>query len=108
MTQAEMILQVQTLCQNDPEATDGLVSMYLSQAEATLLSHLYRAYGAVPEGATLPAINQYDQCELAARYFLRRGGQGEAAHSENGVNRTYGSVDDQDILRRVMPYARVM
>lgn len=108
MTQSEMITNVQVLCQNDPEATDGLVTMYLSQAEATLLNHLYRAYGAVPEGATLPTINQHDQCELAARYFLRRGGQGEVAHSENGVNRTYGSVDDQDILRRVMPYARVM
>lgn len=108
MTQTEMIMQTQTLCQNDPEATDGVLTMYLSQAAATILGHLYRAYGAAPEGASVPAIYQYDQCELAARYFLRRGGQGELAHNENGVNRTYGSVDDQDILRRVMPFARVM
>lgn len=108
MTQTEMVTTVQVLCENDPKATDGLVTMYLSQAEATLLNHLYRAYGEIPTGAFLPSINQYDQCELAARYFLRRGGQGEIAHDENGVNRKYDSVDDQDILRRVMPYARVM
>lgn len=108
MTQSEKIINVQTLVQNDPKATDGVVSVYLSQAEKTLLNCLYRAYGTVPEGATLPPINEWDQVELASRYFLRRGGQGEDAHNENGVNRTYGSVDDQDILRRIMPYAKVM
>lgn len=108
MTQSEKVTNVQVLVQNDPRATDGVVSVYLSQAERTLLNHLYRAYGAVPEGATLPAINEWDQCELASRLFLRRGSQAEIEHSEAGYNRTYGSVDDQDILRRIMPYAKVM
>ena len=52
---------------------------------------------------------RYDsiQCDLAARYFLRRGGQGEINHEENGVNRQYGSVDDADILEKLTPFAKV-
>ena len=52
---------------------------------------------------------RYDmiQCELGSRYFLRRGGQGEINHEENGVNRQWASVDDIDILNRLTPFAKV-
>jgi hypothetical protein len=42
------------------------------------------------------------QCELATRYLQRRGGEGEITHNENGINRTYGSVNDSDLLQEVM------
>lgn len=48
------------------------------------------------------------QAKLAARYSFRAGGEGEMAHNENGVNRSYGSVNDEDLLREIMPYAKVM
>ena len=106
MNDTEKITTVQTLVENDERATDSLVTVYLSNAEATILRRLY-PFG-IPEGATVPPIYEFSQCELAARYFLRRGAQGETAHSEDGVNRTYGSPNDEDILREVMPFARVM
>lgn len=106
MTNEEKILNVQTLVENDEAATDALVSVYLSQAKAAILRRLY-PFG-IPEDADVPPIYEYSQCELASRYFLRRGAQGEVAHNENGVNRTYGSVNDEDILREIMPYAKVM
>ena len=107
MTTDEKILNVQALVEHDEEATDAVVSVYLSQAESVILGLLYRTFEDIPDGATVPKKYEYDQCELASRYFLRKGSQGETVHNENGVNRTYGSVDDQDILRRIMPYARV-
>ena len=106
MTNEEKILNGQTLVENDEAATDALVSVYLSQAKAAILRRLY-PFG-IPEDADVPPIYEYSQCELASRYFLRRGAQGEVAHNENGVNRTYGSVNDEDILREIMPYAKVM
>ena len=106
MTEAEKITTVQTLVECDPFATDALVSVYLSNAKAAILRRLY-PFG-IPEGADVPGIYEFSQCELAARYFLRRGSQGETMHNENGVNRTYGSVNDEDILREVMPFAKVM
>ena len=40
--------------------------------------------------------------------IARRGGEGEISHSENGISRTYGSVDDEDILGRLTPYVGVI
>lgn len=105
MIQAQKIETVQTLVDNDPAATDALVSVYLEDAASAILQRRY------PFG--VPAvydISQYDmlQCKLAARYFLRRGAEGEIMHNENGVNRTYGSASEEDILREVMQIAKVM
>lgn len=104
MTDAEKILTVQTLV-DDEAATDALISVYLSKAASAILRRLY-PFG-LPQGAVVPDIYHYSQCELASRYFLRRGAEGEVVHNENGVNRTYGSANDEDILREVMPYGRV-
>lgn len=105
MTFDEKILSVQTLVENDEAATDALISVYLSNAKSAILRRLY-PFG-IPEGADVPDIYEYSQVELASRYFLRRGAQGEVVHNENGVNRTYGSANDEDILREIMPYGRV-
>ena len=48
------------------------------------------------------------QVKLATRYFLRRGGEGEIRHSENGIDRTYGSVNDEDLLMEITPFAKVI
>lgn len=108
MTDAEKITTVQAYVENDPQATDTLVSVYLAEAEDDILRRLYRAYGAVPEGATMPTMYDLMQCKLASRRFLRRGGQGEVLHTENNVNRTYHSTDDEEILKDVMPFAKVV
>lgn len=108
MTNSEKIITVQAFVQNDEKATDGLVTVYLSQAESDILRRLYRVYGAVPEGATIPPMYEMLQCDLAARRFLRRGAQSEISHGENGVNRSYGSVNDEDLLTEVIPFAKVV
>lgn len=108
MTTAEKISIVKTLVENDEAATDALVSVYLSDAETAILRRLYRVYADMPDGVSLPAIYDFLSCKLAARFFLRRGAESEISHSENGVNRSYGSVNDEDLLMEVMPYARVM
>ena len=107
MGTGQKITYVQTLCGNDPEATNELVELYLSDAEAAILRRLYRVYGNVPDTAVMPSIYDALQCKLAMRYFMRRGGEGEISHAENGVSRIYGSANDEDLLIEVMPYARI-
>ena len=97
---------VQTLVESDPGATAEVVSVYLDLALNAMLERLY-PYDSEKEEGDLPVRYDAIQCELAARYFLRRGGQGEMTHEENGVNRSYASVDDEDILRRLTPFAKV-
>ena len=104
MTDAEKVTMVQTLVESDPGATEDVVSVYLNLAFNAMLERLYPYDSDKDE---IPSRYDTIQCELAARYFLRRGGQGEINHEENGVNRTYGTVDDEDILKRLTPYAKV-
>lgn len=108
MTNEEKIANVKILVENDAAATDAVVGVYLSEAESDILLHLYRAYGTVPEGATMPTQYDFLQCKLAAARFLRRGGQSEISHSENGVNRSYHSTTDDELLKNVLPYAKVV
>ena len=106
MTSAEKIAMVKTLVDNDPEATDDVVTVYLNIAGNKMLERLY-PYDPDKEISDIP--NRYDtiQCELGARLFLRKGSEGETNHEENGVNRSYSTVDDGDILDRLTPFAKV-
>lgn len=88
----------------DNSLTDNLISVYLGDAADAIMKRLY------PFGTSeteVPEKYHVTQCKLAARYILRRGGEGEISHSENGVARSYGSVDDADILNTIVPYAKV-
>ena len=106
MTDAEKKTMVKTLVENDAEATDDVVTVYLSLATNIMLERLF-PYDATKAVSDIPARYDTLQCELAARLFLRRGGEGEINHEENGVNRQYSSVNDEDILRRLTPFAKV-
>ena len=105
MTDAEKITLAQTFI-NDESATDALVGAYLEDAKHAILRRRY-PFG-VPDGAEVEDIYGMLQVKLAVRYYLRRGGEGEINHSENGISRTYGSVNDEDLLMEVTPYAKVM
>ena len=105
MTTAEKIAYVQSIV-DDPEATDALVGALLTKAKFAVLNRRY-PFG-VPEDVTdVPDQYAINQCDLAVRYFLRKGGEGEQIHNENGIHRHYGSVNDEDILMEVMQEIRL-
>lgn len=101
MTADEQINATKALIGNAPNLTDALVQTYLEVAGVRIINRLC-PFGNEPD--SVPAKWQMAQCELAARMFLRRGADGEVAHSENGIDRSYKSVDDEDILSRIPPY----
>lgn len=104
MTKAEATTIVQTLLENDTAATNALVGVYLDDAQAAILRRLY-PFGIPDDVSAVPEIYELLWCKLAMRYFLRRGAEGEYIHDENGVNRHYASVNDEDLLSEVTPYA---
>ena len=89
------------------ESDTDTVSAFLAIAADTVLGRIYEAWTDMPSGATVPARYDRLQCTLAARYLARRGAEGEKVHNENGINRTWDSADDADILRRITPKGEV-
>ena len=105
MTEAEKIATVKTL-DDDSTLTDTFVTTYLTKAEYAIRNRMY-PFGLPKENGqeitfVVPAKYEMLQCELASRYILRRGGEGEISHNENGINRSYNSVNDEDLLMEVM------
>ena len=104
MSDQEKIQFVQSLLP-DMNISEALIKTYLSIAASRITERLY------PFGNAPTAWNTaYDimQCELTVRMIARMGGEGEISHSENGVSRTYASVDDEDILSRLTPFVGVI
>lgn len=104
MTQSEKIQTVQAFVENDPSATDAVVSVYLSLAKSKMIEKLYPFS---PNRTEIPVRYDFIQCELASRLFLRRGTQGEIQNTEAGTTRRYDSVDDSDLLNQLVPFCGV-
>lgn len=101
----DKINRVRAYIEPDIEASDAMIAAYLDDAADAILLRRY-PFG-VPDGTVLPREYERLQCRLAARYILRRGAEGEDGHNEDGVNRSYGSVNDEDLLAEVIQIAKV-
>ena len=104
MTTSEKITMVKTLA-NESDLTDDFVTTYLNLAKSAIYARLYPIRKPIlEEGQTwdVPAEYEVLQCRLASRYLARRGGEGEIKHAENGIDRTYSSVNDEDLLMEVI------
>lgn len=102
MTTEEMTTMLTSMTEETNAAT---LSTYLSLAKQVVLLRLY-PYKDIT--ATVPAKYQGVQVEIAAFMLNKRGAEGEKAHSENGITRSYESGDIPDsLLRRIVPMAGV-
>lgn len=106
MTTAEKITNVKQKVDNDPLATDAVVIDCLDDAAEAIFLQMY-PFGVPDDVIDVPRRYERLQCRLAARYFLRKGGEGEISHGENGIQRRYGSVNDGDLLQEVMQVVKI-
>ena len=108
MTDAQRIARMKSYFDPDTEGlTDEVAAAYLAIAKDTVLDHLYWSLSSYPDDAEIPSRYEGAWCELAARYFSRKGGLGEQVHLENGIHRHWYSSDDRDLLSRITPLAVV-
>ena len=101
MTMQEKKAQLAVLI--SPEtAEDTLLDALLSQSEGIVLNRRY-PFG-IPEGATVPTQYEHIQLQVALELFSKMGAEGQTAHNENGINRTYESAGvSNSLLRRIVP-----
>jgi len=85
---------------------DEIISVYLDISAAKILC---RAFPYLKNNAKVPTRYEPLQCEIAAYLFNKRGAEGETAHSENGVSRSYESADvPESMLKAVVPCCGVI
>ena len=77
---------------------DGLLSALLAEAESAALCYTRRTQ--------LPSELESTVVRLALIAYNRRGTEGEAAHSEGGVDRTYDSGLPKDIQKILNRYIK--
>ena len=83
-------------------ANKELLEVLMEQSEGIVLNRRY-PFG-VPEGATVPSIYEHIQLQIAVELFSKMGAEGQTAHSENGIGRTYESADvSPSLLNRIVP-----
>jgi hypothetical protein len=82
--------------------TDEVLSAYLNLAGAKINA---KAYPYTPDVIDVPSKYHYLQVEIAAYMLNKRGAEGQMAHSENGISRTYENADvPASMLKSITPY----
>jgi len=101
MTDNEKVTAVNTLIAPDTATTD-LLLLLIKQAEAIVLNRRY-PFG-IPESATVPVQYEYTQIRIAVELFSKMGAEGQTAHKENGIDRTFESADvSSSLLKQIVP-----
>lgn len=101
MTIGDKIERLEVLISPDSASAD-LLAHLVAQAEGMVLNRRY-PFG-IPEGATVPAAYEHIQMQIALELYSKMGAEGQTAHNENGINRTYESADvSPSLLKRIMP-----
>ena len=101
MTNEQKIEKLKVLISPDT-ATDALLFFLVEQAEGIVLNRRY-PFG-VPEGMTVEQRFEHIQLQIAVELFSKMGAEGQTAHKENGVDRTYEAADvSPSLVRRITP-----
>ena len=88
------------------DVTDIELEDILESAKAVILSRRF-PFGDVPTEIEPRYLDL--QIRIAVEMFNKRGAEGEIAHSENGVSRTYSSAGvSEELLREITPKGGVV
>ena len=99
MTNAEMLNRLKLLSGEEDVTT---LAAYLDMAGDAIIR---KAFPYRDDVITVPVKYQQTQLKVAVFLLDKRGAEGEKAHNENGISRTYGGADiPEEMLRDVIPY----
>lgn len=101
MTNDEKLDRLKALISPDT-ANNDLLMVLLQQSEGIVLNRRY-PFGPPPT-ATVEARYEHIQIQIAVELFSKMGAEGQTAHNENGISRTYEAADvSPSLLRKIIP-----
>ena len=87
-------------------ASDGELEDLLESAKAVILSRRF-PFGEVPD--EIESRYKDLQIRIAVEMFNKIGAEGQTAHSENGISRSFASASvSEDLLREITPKGGVV
>ena len=99
------LLRVMVGQPNEGVWADDVLISYLDIAARKILNRAYPYDDTITE---VPRRYGYLQCEIATYLLNKRGAEGQTAHSENGINRSYASADvPESMLNGIIPHVGV-
>lgn len=108
MTEVEKLAMLRVMVgqPNEGDWSDDVLLKYLDIAGRKIINRAYPYDDTVTE---VPRRYSYLQCDIANYLLNKRGAEGQTAHSENGVNRSYESADvPESMLGEVTPHVGVL
>ena len=100
MTESQKLEKLKAL---SGESDEILLSTFLDIAGERILHRLYPFKSEVQE---IPECYHLTQIDIAVYLLNKRGAEGETAHSENGISRSYESASvPESMLKHITPYA---
>ena len=88
------------------ETDEAVIDTYLAVAGQKIVS---RAYPFDHTATEVPERYRLLQCEIAAYLLNRRGAEGQTAHSENGISRSYENADvPESMMSAIVPSCGVI
>ena len=108
MTEVEKLsmLRVMVGQPNEGDWSDDVLISYLTIAAQKILNRAYPYDDTVTE---VPRRYGYLQCDIANYLLNKRGADGQIAHSENGISRSYESADvPESMLSEIVPHVEVL
>ena len=104
MTQAEKLKLLKAMVGESD--TEEVLLAYLNIAGRKILN---RAFPFGTDDTEVPTRYDFLQCEIAAYLLNKRGAEGQTAHSENGISRSYESADvPESLLGAITPMVGVL
>jgi hypothetical protein len=90
----------------DENWSDDVLISYLEVAGRKIINRAYPYDDTITE---VPRRYGYLQCEIANYLLNKRGAEGQTAHSENGISRSYESADvPESMLGEVIAHVGVL
>ena len=108
MTEVEKLAMLRVMVgqTNAGDWSDDVLISYLTIAGQKIINRAYPYDDTVTE---VPRRYGYLQCDIAAYLLNKRGAEGQVAHSENGISRSYASADvPEAMLSEVIPHVEVL
>lgn len=108
-SEAEKLEMLRVLCGLTAEQMpDASLTIYLNLAREIVLNRMY-PYASDTSEMSVPQKYATVQCQIANELVLKHGAEGEVAHSEDGVSRTYENADvSSSLLKKIVPCVHVL